>query len=97
MDFRQLTSPCGLDCFNCPLYLAGKNTKLRKEISKKRNISFEKAICKGCRGECGTIAAFDMTGPCRVYKCIETKNIDFCYKCSDFPCDNLHPYADKAV
>lgn len=97
MDFKQLTSPCGLDCFNCPMYLASENTKLRREISEKRNIPFDKAICKGCRSEFGTITAFDMTEPCRVYKCIETKNIDFCCDCSDFPCDNLHPYADKSV
>ena len=43
------------------------------------------------------IAAFDMTEPCRVYRCIESKGIDFCCDCSDFPCDYLHPYADMAL
>lgn len=92
-----MSSPCGLDCFNCPLYHAVKNRKLRGEISVKRNIPFEKAFCRGCRAEEGTITAFDMTEPCKIYRCIEGKGIDFCCDCSDFPCDNLHPYADKAL
>jgi len=36
------------------------------------------------------------TEPCSVYKCITEKNIDFCCDCDGFPCDNLHPCADKA-
>ncbi len=97
MDYKQMTSPCGLDCFNCPMYLASKDSKLKKAISQKRNIPLEKAMCRGCRNEKGTITAFDMSEPCKVYKCIESKGIDFCYECSDFPCDYLHPYADKAL
>jgi hypothetical protein len=37
-----------------------------------------------------------MTEPCNVYRCISKKGIDFCFECPDFPCDHLHPYADKA-
>lgn len=91
-----MTSPCGLDCFNCPLYLANKNEKLRKTISERTGISYEKAICKGCRNENGTIPFLNMTEPCNVYKCIEKKGFKFCCDCPDFPCDHLHPYADKA-
>ncbi|NQV19325.1 MAG: DUF3795 domain-containing protein [Armatimonadetes bacterium] len=96
MDYIQMTSPCGLDCFNCPLYLANKNEKLRKTISERTGISYEKAICKGCRNENGTIPFLNMTEPCNVYKCIEKKGFKFCCDCPDFPCDHLHPYADKA-
>ena len=52
--------------------------------------------CKGCRNENGTIKFLNMTEPCNVYKCITEKNIKFCYECDDFPCDHLHPFADKA-
>ena len=97
MDYRQMTSPCGLDCFNCPMHQASSDKKLRQAISRKRGIPFEKASCRGCRNERGMIAAFDMTEPCRVYRCIESKGIDFCCDCSDFPCDYLHPYADMAL
>ncbi|HBF42844.1 MAG TPA: hypothetical protein DDW42_04300 [Desulfobacteraceae bacterium] len=96
MDYAKMTSPCGLDCFNCPMYLANDNQELRSLISKKMNIPFESALCKGCRNENGTIPFLNMTEPCSVYKCIEKKDIEFCCDCSDFPCDHLHPYADKA-
>jgi hypothetical protein len=96
MDYTQMTAPCGLDCFNCPMYLANENQELKSAISKKRNIPAENIGCKGCRNENGTIPHLCMTEPCNVYKCIGQKDIDFCCDCSDFPCDYLHPYADRA-
>ncbi len=96
MDYTQMTAPCGLDCFNCPMYLANENQELRIKISKSREIPIEKSVCSGCRNEGGTIAFIGMTEPCNVYKCIQKKGIRFCSDCGDFPCDHLHPYADRA-
>ena len=96
MDYKLMTAPCGLDCFNCPMYLAGENDEMRKVIASNMGIPFEQAVCRGCRNESGTIAFLGMTEPCNVYKCTEEKGISFCCDCSDFPCDHLHPYADKA-
>jgi hypothetical protein len=96
MDYNQMTAPCGIDCFNCPVYLARENEELRTAIARHFDIPLEHAVCKGCRDENGTIAFLGMTEPCNVYKCIEQKNISFCCDCSDFPCDHLHPYADEA-
>jgi hypothetical protein len=96
MDYLKMTAPCGLDCFNCPVYLAKDNERLRAAIAKRENIPVEKVSCRGCRDENGTMKWMGWTEPCSVYKCITKKNIDFCCDCDDFPCDNLHPYADKA-
>ena len=96
MDYQKWTAPCGLDCFNCPMYLAGEDKELRTKISKDEGIPFERAFCLGCRNEKGTIAFQNRTEPCNVYKCTEKKGILFCSDCSDFPCDHLHPYADRA-
>ncbi|MEW6527329.1 MAG: DUF3795 domain-containing protein [Spirochaetota bacterium] len=96
MDYKHLTAPCGLDCFNCPMYLAGSDDNLRKKVAQSLNISFEKAVCKGCRNEHGKIEFLHMQKTCSVYACTQAKGIDFCYECADFPCDNLHPYADRA-
>src|SRR5208283_231123 len=96
MDYLQMTSPCGLDCFNCTMSQTKDNPNLRIKIAKNLGIPEEKATCQGCRGENGTIAFLNMTEPCSVYQCIKKKDIDFCYECSDFPCDYLHPYADLA-
>jgi len=95
MDYAHMTAPCGLDCFNCPMYLAGENKDLRSAIARNLNIPTERAVCKGCRNENGTMKFLNKSEPCNVYKCTEEKKIQFCCDCSDFPCDHLHPYADK--
>jgi hypothetical protein len=97
MDYLQMTAPCGLDCFNCPVHLAKDNQDLRMKIAQNLGIPPEKAVCQGCRSENGTIAFLNMTEPCNVYRCIEKKDINFCFDCSDFPCDHLHPYAESAA
>lgn len=96
MDYKWMTAPCGLDCFNCLMYRANENEELRAKISENLGIPFERAVCKGCRGEAGKPDFLNWTEPCNVYRCITKRNLDFCYQCSDFPCDNLHPYADRA-
>jgi len=96
VDYTQMTAPCGLDCFNCPMYLANENEKLRNIIAERLNLAPEKAVCGGCRNENGTIAFLNMTEPCSTYQCSKDRGINFCYDCSEFPCDHLHPYADKA-
>jgi hypothetical protein len=97
MDYQQMTAPCGIDCFNCPAYLANKNEKLRTIVAKHLDVPFEQAICNGCRNENGRVACHNMTETCNVYKCTEKKGIKYCFDCSDFPCDHLHPYADQAA
>ena len=96
MDHRQMTAPCGLDCFNCPMYLACEDKELRVKVSRNMGVPFEQAVCRGCRDESGIIPSLKMTEPCNVYRCIQKKDISFCCDCPDFPCDHLHPYADRA-
>ena len=96
MDYWHMTAPCGMDCFDCPMYLANEDPELRTRISERLNIPYEATKCEGCRNARGTITFLGSTGPCEVYKCTDHKGIDFCHECSDFPCDHLHPYADLA-
>lgn len=95
MNYREMTAPCGLDCFNCPVFLANDNQKIRTMVSEKMGIPLEQAVCKGCRGEKGKCPIIPI--PCHVYPCAEEKGLEFCSDCTDFPCDHLHPYADKAA
>ncbi len=96
MDYYRMTSPCGVDCFNCPIYLSGENEKLREAVAKYMNLPLEQVVCKGCRAEKGAPAVEGFTKACHVYECTEKKGTGFCCDCSDFPCDYLHPYADQA-
>lgn len=96
MNYQNMTAPCGLDCFNCPIYLAVTDEKLRKIVAARLNVPIDKAQCHGCRNETGIISAIGRNKPCYIYQCIQEKEISFCCDCTDFPCDYLHPYADQA-
>jgi len=32
VELRELTAPCGLDCFNCVFYLANDNEAARRQV-----------------------------------------------------------------
>lgn len=34
MDYREMTAPCGLDCFNCTFFLAPENPDTQAQIQK---------------------------------------------------------------
>jgi hypothetical protein len=97
MNLRELTAPCGLDCFNCIFYLANDDEGARKQVElfgQQYGFPPEKALCQGCRKRSGVPPL--AIEPCKVFRCISAKGIESCADCSDFPCDNLHPYADMA-
>jgi hypothetical protein len=94
VDHHRMTAPCGLACFACALHLARYHPALETIISSTFGMPQEMISCKGCRDEGGKCGHLPM--PCRVYPCAQEKGIEFCHECSDFPCDYLHPYADRA-
>ena len=96
MDYELMTAPCGLDCFNCPLYIAATDNDLRKKLAEKMGVPAEMAQCRGCRNENGIIRAFGETEQCSTYRCIKEKNLKFCFECADFPCIRLHPQAPES-
>lgn len=74
-------------------YSGYEDKELQALALKEKGYSMEVAICKGCRNENGKIP-FPIK--CNLYPCAEKKRVAFCCDCSDFPCDYLHPYADRA-
>lgn len=99
MDFRLLTSPCGRDCFNCPFYQARENPRLAAALADKFGLQFEEAVCEGCRpskGNCPILDPIGLSKPCSIYACSRSKDVEFCHECGDFPCERLHPVADRA-
>jgi len=44
---------------------------------------FSEPKCKGCRKE-----KCILFKSCKVRECSEKKNVDFCFQCSDFPCND---------
>jgi len=94
IDYRHLTAPCGLPCFECYVSLATEHRELQHLIGQVLGIPPEQVVCRGCRSEQGKCGPLPM--PCNVYPCAEKNGITFCCDCSDFPCDYLHPYFDNA-
>jgi len=97
MDYKKMTAPCGLDCFNCMGYLASEDPAYIPQIAEALGISEDeakKAVCRGCRPQEGQIPFLPMA--CNVYPCVQKKGLAFCCECDAFPCDHLHPYADQA-
>jgi hypothetical protein len=96
MDYLEMTSPCGIDCFNCGLYAAVGNEDLRKVIAERMGIAPEAAQCPGCRAAKGEMPFLGWSAPCPQYVCAREKGHDFCGECDDFPCQWLHPSAYRA-
>ncbi len=99
MDYRNLTAPCGKDCFNCPLYRGEENEENREAFLKRNNIPADKFMCKGCRennGFCQGLEILGIDGHCKMYQCIQNKKVEFCFECDEFPCARLQPLADRA-
>ena len=87
---RELTAPCGLDCFNCPSYKENITEEYKKRISELLNIPIEGTPCKGCRGEEG-YCRHASGKHCVTWDCVQEKGVDYCYECADFPCHLLRP------
>jgi hypothetical protein len=99
MDYKNLTAPCGRDCFNCPFYLARNNEKFRMVFAEKMKLDPKEISCEGCRnieGKCQVLKNYGFDGNCKIYNCFKDKGIEFCYECNDFPCNLLHPLADRS-
>jgi hypothetical protein len=110
MDYRNLTAPCGIACFECLVFKATTNAAIKKGISEKLGLDYDKSDCIGCRNRngigflsgknnifpVGQCILLDETGLCKIYACAEKKQVHNCSECADFPCDLLQPLADRA-
>lgn len=93
---KALTAPCGLDCFNCELYVENLTDKLAGLIHEKLGVPEHEISCQGCRQQDGKHFHLGSKG-CATLDCIKKKGVDFCCNCDDFPCAFLAPTADGAA
>jgi hypothetical protein len=88
-----MIAPCGLDCGRCEVHTAKDNPALF-DFLVSVGIPKDKIPCAGCRnikGACPVIP-----GTCATWKCVQSRGLEFCHECGDFPCDQLHPAADRS-
>lgn len=75
---KQLIAPCGMNCAICSRYLAYKN-KLPVVKGKIYH-------CSGCRPEDRKCV---VQKNCTDNRKLLKREIDFCFKCNNFPCERL--------
>ena len=92
-DEIQDVSPCGIYCGECSAYKAKDNPGLIPVLVA-HGMKDKDLPCPGCRaveGNCPHLEA-----RCENYICAEEHNVDMCFECDHFPCNKLHPAADRA-
>jgi len=92
-DYVKLTSPCGLDCFNCPIHEENITDQIRNHLADQLGVEPDIIDCKGCREQPGCSIPHE---DCATLKCVQQKSLDFCHECGEFPCALLQPCADGA-
>lgn len=95
MDKRKLTAPCGLDCFNCAIYVHNLTEQMAELIHSKTGVSKKEIPCAGCRLQNGKHFHLSPEG-CATFNCAQEKNVEFCCDCNEFPCSLLAPLSDEA-
>lgn len=94
LNKRELTAPCGLDCFNCELFETNLTDDLAEMIHQRFNVPKAEIPCKGCRVQDGD--HYHLTGGCATLDCVKSKEVEFCSDCEGFPCSLLAPLAEGA-
>ncbi|NVM38334.1 MAG: DUF3795 domain-containing protein [Candidatus Lokiarchaeota archaeon] len=85
MSFK-LDAYCGLYCGGCFIMNAYRQNRTDCLPDNWINPIHDKEIkCYGCKSE----IVFENCRGCRIRKCAQSKNIDFCNKCSEFPCEYI--------
>jgi len=89
----MLTAPCGLDCFNCPVFEENITDETKKGMASFLKMPPEEVACKGCKPENGRCR---FTQDCATWECTQKKGVSLCNECADFPCGLLAPTAKAA-
>lgn len=92
MDYRTLTSPCGIDCFNCELFEDNITPQMQQYLAQFKKVAPETIRCHGCR----VSGCLVTPGECQTKQCVAAHGVEFCYECSEFPCQKLQPCQDGA-
>ena len=90
---RELTAPCGIDCFNCPVYEGLITDVMSQRLAAQLGIEPDTVPCRGCREQQGCRLSWTS---CATLDCATERGVEFCYECAGFPCAMLQPVAAAA-
>lgn len=97
---KKIIAYCGIDCSECPAYLATKSgdfkeiRKVAKEWSSD-SMTFEpeEVRCEGCNQD-GIV--FSWCRECPIRSCCRAKGYENCAYCEEYDCDNLKMTFEKS-
>ncbi|WP_230869469.1 DUF3795 domain-containing protein [Iocasia frigidifontis] len=81
---KRLDTYCGLYCGSCEIFLVNQRD-LVEETAKKWKTNSEDLYCNGCKKDTNSVFCKD----CQIKLCSESKELDYCFQCEDFPCADL--------
>ena len=95
---NKMISYCGLDCIECPVYLAtqvdddAKRQKVAERWSKLFGMQLKKEDinCDGCTSK--TDRLFGHCLNCGIKKCGQDKGVENCAHCDDYKCEQLSTF-----
>lgn len=89
----SMVSPCGIYCAECACFKVKDNPAL-VSVLVANGIKEEQSPCPGCRAVDGN--CLHLEARCENYACAQEHGIEMCFQCDEFPCNKLHPAADRA-
>jgi len=98
----KMTAYCGLNCAECPAYIATQKNDdaLRAETAKKWSEMFKADIkasdvnCDGCPTDSERV--FNYCRICEIRKCAREKKLATCADCPEYPCQKLNEFLAQA-
>ena len=97
---NELLAGCGINCEECPAYLAKQNeddalrlATLEKWSSPEYPLTKEDINCDGCKidGE-----HFKFCSECAIRDCVSDKGVETCAHCDQYMCDVLKNWLSQA-
>ena len=96
MQMESMIAPCGMDCAQCPIFIAARDPVAAERLAQAWHSSGHPDAkpswfrCQGCRGD----RSVRWSEPCGISQCcVDDKDLDFCYECNEFPCERLEEWA----
>jgi|GEM_PF-2155973 len=89
----KLVSPCGIYCGDCAVYRVKDNPALIPALLS-NGLTEDQFPCPGCRAVEGMCPHLE--GRCENFICATNHEVQMCFECGEFPCEKLHPAADRA-
>jgi hypothetical protein len=95
---KKLTAVCGLNCSECPAYIATQKNDdaLRAETARKWSEAFKSDIkaadidCDGCPTDSKRL--FSYCSICEIRKCAREKKLATCAPCPQYSCQKLDTF-----